>query len=83
MSDAEIIADALSKHPECKFVMVIPSIEQDLSLTRVALVWPDVSMSGSAPKYRLNGYPPYIAPGQRIKLPLRVGYEVPTEPQFE
>jgi hypothetical protein len=79
MSDAEIIADALQKHPECKFVRIIPSLEDDLTLTRVALVWPDEMSAHGPPKFRLNGYTPYDEPGKRICLPLRVGFELPFE----
>lgn len=77
MRDEEIIADALQKYPDCKFVRVISSIEEDLSLARVALMWPDESMANGPPKYRLNGYPPYDEAGKRVNLPLRDGFELP------
>jgi hypothetical protein len=75
MQDDEIVADALSRYPECNFAQVIPSVDDDLNLVRVALLWPskECHERDNPPKFRVEGYPAYNGNGhgKRIDLPLK------------
>lgn len=71
MTDAEIKNDALSRHPECGFAEVVSSLDDNLNLIRVALLWPNEECFRleNPPKHRVDGYP--YGKGRRVDLPLR------------
>ena len=59
MTDQEILRDALSRHPECKYGEVKNGLTPFFQLTRVVNLWKDErgKLDGYMPLYVIEGYP--------------------------
>lgn len=63
MSDDEIMADALAKHPECSHAEVYNGMNAFLQMTRVVKLWRTIEcyLANDPPRHVLEGYPGYGA----------------------
>jgi hypothetical protein len=59
MTYEEKKADALQKHPDCKYAEIRPGMNAAFQLTNVVCLWPDEHsyLVGNRPKYEVEGYP--------------------------
>lgn len=59
MSDSEIMADALAKHPECSYATVVNGMAFPFTLTRVVNLWRTVDcyIANEPPFAYEQGYP--------------------------
>ena len=62
MTDAEIIVDAIRKHPDCSFGIVKDGLTAFLQLTRVVQLWrnEECYTAGDLPRHTVEGYLPAI-----------------------
>lgn len=59
MTDEEIIADALKRHPECSFGRVVPGLNAMFQFTRVVELYRNEEcwLFGDPPRAYVQGYP--------------------------
>jgi hypothetical protein len=63
MTDSEIIADAIRRHPDCTYGEVQNGLNPLLPLTRVVNLWrnEECALAGDPPRHVVEGYPALAA----------------------
>jgi hypothetical protein len=59
MTDDQVIEDAIERHPECTFGIVVPGLNAALQFTRVARLWRNEECydAGDPCRHEVEGYP--------------------------